>query len=392
MTITVLCINPVYLPGIKHGGPVRTLSNMIAALGDEVTFKVVAADRDLGDTLPYPDIVPGQWYKHGKADVLYLAPKQRSLGSYLQTLNEIDYDVLYLNNYFATGCQYILFGKRCGLIPPKPLIMAPRGSFAPEALSSKVYKKTPTLWINRISGMLKHVLWHVTSDNEQRDLQRIVGQQGRIFNIPNLPAYPPQNVLQAEPPSKETGMARVAFLARVLPNKNLHYALERMQQVRGQIEYDIYGNIENQDYWAKCVSLIQMLPSNVQVNYCGVLPFDQVHAVLHQYHGLLLPTQFENFGHSILEAMSVGCIPVISDQTPWHNLTAQQAGWDISLQEADEFESALQQLVDMDGKTFQLWSKAAQGMALAALNDSEILQRTQEMFEQAAAMSQRAMR
>ncbi len=50
--ITILAFIGHYLPGYKAGGPIRTLENMVDALGDEFEFRIVTSDRDLGDGDP----------------------------------------------------------------------------------------------------------------------------------------------------------------------------------------------------------------------------------------------------------------------------------------------------------------------------------------------------
>ena len=75
-TILVFC--DYYLPGYKAGGPLRTISNMVDILGDEIHFKIVTRDRDSGDNKPYKDIILNQWLKVGNADVLYLSPSKQT--------------------------------------------------------------------------------------------------------------------------------------------------------------------------------------------------------------------------------------------------------------------------------------------------------------------------
>ena len=43
-----------------------------------------------------------------------------------------------------------------------------------------------------------------------------------------------------------------------------------------------------------------------------------------KYDVFLFPTKGENYGHVIFEALAGGCIPIISDQTPWNDI--EQAG------------------------------------------------------------------
>ena len=47
------------------------------------------------------------------------------------------------------------------------------------------------------------------------------------------------------------------------------------------------------------------------------MPSEEVQSVLSTQDILVLPTKSENYGHVVFEALSVGCIPIISDRTPW---------------------------------------------------------------------------
>ena len=44
------------LPGFKAGGPVRSLSSLVEALGDEILFHIVTRDSDLSDNEPFSGI------------------------------------------------------------------------------------------------------------------------------------------------------------------------------------------------------------------------------------------------------------------------------------------------------------------------------------------------
>ena len=52
---------------------------------------------------------------------------------------------------------------------------------------------------------------------------------------------------------------------------------------------------------------------------------------LSTYDVMILPTLGENFGHIIVEAWAAGCPVLISDRTPWRQLTSQGLGWDVPL-------------------------------------------------------------
>ena len=70
----VLVLVGAYLLGYKAGGPIRSIANLVAALGEKFPFRIVTLDRDLGDKAPFPGVVVNQWIQVGQADVLYLRP------------------------------------------------------------------------------------------------------------------------------------------------------------------------------------------------------------------------------------------------------------------------------------------------------------------------------
>jgi hypothetical protein len=57
-----------------------------------------------------------------------------------------------------------------------------------------------------------------------------------------------------------------------------------------------------------------------------------------------------------VESLAQGRPVLISKHTPWQNLAAQKAGWDVT---ATELPSAIQSLIDMDQVAYQTWSEGA---------------------------------
>ncbi|MBK8032150.1 MAG: hypothetical protein IPK17_22260 [Chloroflexi bacterium] len=76
---TILILIGHYLPGTLTGGPVRSVANLVDWLGDEFDFRILTADRDQGDSAPYPQVRAGEWYSVGKAHVRYLTPCRTSV-------------------------------------------------------------------------------------------------------------------------------------------------------------------------------------------------------------------------------------------------------------------------------------------------------------------------
>ena len=120
--------------------------------------------------------------------------------------------------------------------------------------------------------------------------------------------------------------ARFVFIGRICEKKNLRMALQALKLVTSKVEFDIYGPLEDSDYWADCRRLIDDLPANVRSSYQGHLPSDQVQDTFARYDGFIFPTLGENFGHVIAESLSAGCPVLCSQNTPWTGMLNSGGG------------------------------------------------------------------
>jgi len=204
-------------------------------------------------------------------------------------------------------------------------------------------------WINRYSK----VIFHATSASEVQDIQLILGKWVQVRKIPNL-AREKSSI--AKEIVKEAGKSKLVYIGRIAPEKGTLLALSALKEQKGSIELDLYGARYNEAYWNECLKVISELPASIQVNYHGSCASHEVAHHLASAHALLLPSEGENFGHSIVEAFANGRPVLISKNTPWKNLAAQKAGWDVT---ATELPSAIQTLVEMDQVVYRTWSEGA---------------------------------
>ena len=172
----------------------------------------------------------------------------------------------------------------------------------------------------RYSGLLKDVYFQGTGEDE-------CGQEHDILGIPAHHLYNVQNLSFVAdvyaPIRKDVGELRLTYIARVHPTKNTLTGIRWLSEVKGRVIYDIYGSLEDTQYWQQCEEAISKLPENVMVNYRGVINHDAVPKTLVGYHAYYMPTTGANFGHSIVESMLMGRPVVISDQTPWTDVNGQ---------------------------------------------------------------------
>jgi glycosyltransferase involved in cell wall biosynthesis len=339
-----------YCPGYKAGGPLRTIANMVDHLGEDCEFLIVARDRDLGDTEAYPDFPLDQWVTSGRSSVFYLSPEKQTVSELAKVIQKTPHDVLYLNSFFDPVCTLQpLLARFFGLSPRRPVILAVRGEFSPEALKIKRTKKIAYMFVARLVGLHKGITWQATSEHEAKDIMRTLRVASDAICIASdLPAKvvrcPPTANGQTNVASEAQGGLRIVFLSRISPMKNLDYALRVLSFVRAKTVFDIYGPIEDVDYWQECQTLLKKLPPHIQVRYCGVVLPAKVCATFAQYDLFLFPSRGENYGHVIAESLGVGTAVLISDRTPWRNLTTAGLGWDLPLSEMQDFVAVIEGL------------------------------------------------
>lgn len=390
----ILTFSEFYFPGHKGGGPIRSVFNLVAALGDEFDFQIVTTDRDLGDLVPYPGIRVNCWQEVGKAKVFYTSPGLARWWRIATLVRTGNHDMFYLNSFFSRPFS-MLPAWLCwlGWARRVPLLLAPRGEFSPGALKIKALRKQVYLTATSLARVYRDTVFHVSTPLEQEDLKRAGWANRRLLVGPHLvqtEAYVASDIPEAQvgAPLKEGVFGRrkspnsleVAFVSRISRTKNLDAALTILAGVQGDVRFHIYGPAEDTAYWAHCRRLIQRLPSNVQVEYRGQLLHCQVLDALRQHHVFFLPTCGENFGHVILEALLAGCAVLISDQTPWRQLREKGVGWDLPLDQPAAFRQAIQECVEMDDAAFEKLSRQAERYGLEAAADPTRREENRVMF------------
>jgi glycosyltransferase involved in cell wall biosynthesis len=302
-------------------------------------------------------------------------------------VGELRPDLIYLNSFFAPETSLLLLWRKIGLIPRIPVLVAPRGEFGEGAIQHKELKKRIYLAGVRWSRLYDDVALHASTGNEKYEIHMHLGEQTRVLIAPNI-ANPTLTTSQADatvPPvmTKESGGARFIFLARIVPKKNLLFALQLLAQSTGNVTFHVFGPIEDVGYWRRCMEVVERLPDNVSFAYGGEVSHDEVGSTLAQYDFLLFPTQNENFGHTISESLQLGLPVLISDQTPWTNLGHHGVGWDLPLNAADAWRIALGECVTMADEQYQAMSARARLLVPAWLQSHGGVDASRAMLREA---------
>lgn len=337
-----------YIPGYKFGGPVRSIYNIIQCFGHELEFYILTSDRDLGDTSQYKDIKLGEWNEVGNAFVRYLTPQETQFFNLVKIIKDINYDLLYMNSFFASWPTiYLLVARRFGLISKCPALLAPRGEFSPGAISKKRIKKRLFIMIAKSIGLTNNIKWHASTRFEAADIHINHNPPKNDVYIASNLTQSPSEILPVGSRDFDVEM-HIAFLSRISPKKNLLYALDILHNIKSKIIFNIYGPVEDITYWRRCEQKISGLPKNIYVRYIGTVNPSDVPNILRNNDLLFLPTEGENFGHVIAESLAVGTPVLISDRTPWRCLEERHFGAEFDLTAKEKFVNYIEHSAETD--------------------------------------------
>ena len=367
-----------YLPGFRSGGPVRSVANIVKALSSEYDFYVVCLNRDHGVSEPYPDLARGEWVDLGKTHVYYAADDELTFTFYRKIFRDIGPDFIYLNSLLDRNFSIKPF-LAAGRGRKVPIILAPRGELSVGALGLKAFRKRVFMALIKAVKLYKYVTWHASSIGEQERILSIFSPAAsQIFHASNLPTISNDHLSNRE---KRTGALRIVLAARISLMKNTHAAIRIAGKLQGDIELDLWGPLEDAEYWKKCQEQIRLCPPNVKVQYRGEATHEKLQKLLHEYDVFLLPTLGENFGHSIIEAMSLGMPVVISNRTPWKNLKDAGVGADLPIENEAAFIRQLEDYLDMDETRFGMVRNSCRQYAAKWAAESINLDSYRSMFK-----------
>lgn len=347
----VLIIMEGFFPGKKYGGPPVSIDNFCSLLKEHKCY-IVTHNHDKDDKVVYKGIDSCTWIKRENCSIMYLPDQKYTKKEFDYIICGINPDLIYLQGLFQ---QCVLPCLQLAKKYKKKVLLAPRGELCAGAFKKK-YKKIPYIWFLRLTDIISKISFQSTSDEETQAIVKYLGiHPSKIHFLTNIPSIPKKEYLREK---KRKGRAKFVFLSRIHPKKNLISAIQYLHAVDGEVFFDIYGPIEENGYWNECQKEIKRLPSNIKVNYCGLVSHDKVHNVLSKYDAFIFPTFSENYGHVIVESLIVGT-PVILGKgtTPWDDINGK-AGFISDLNNESAFTEYLNKIVKMDEEDYSRITKS----------------------------------
>jgi glycosyltransferase involved in cell wall biosynthesis len=214
-----------------------------------------------------------------------------------------------------------------------PHLVTPCGTLAPGALRHRWWKKTPVKAWFQVRALRQTNCLQAQSESEYNDIRRF-GLRNPVAMIPAAVAGPPRTALQPNTVSPldrniVAGRKIVLFLGRLHRVKGLARLIAAWSSLRA-FHRDwllVLAGPDEGGYQAELEAQIEQVGCNSSVILSGPLDDAEKWAALAQASLFVMPSDFENFGLAIVEAM-LSALPVITTTgTPWKELSTAHAGW-----------------------------------------------------------------
>lgn len=371
-----------FLPGTKSGGPVRSYANLIDHFKGDFEFYIVTRDTDYCETVPYRQIQQNTWNRlNNNTQVFYLSKDNLNFKKIKEVYLSKSFDVLLISGiyswYFSILPLLILKNKTL-----KKIVSA-RGMLNSQAFAAKAKKKKIFLFLARFLGLYKGVIFHATNEIESECIKNELGNKLSVIIAPNLPRLTISR--KRKEANKKEGILNLVSIARISKEKGTKEALKGILEYslsnEFKIKFDLFGTLYDKEYWQQCEKIIKKLPDHVEISYKGSVESNKVPSLLENYDFLLMLSEGENFGHSILEALTIGLPVIISDNTPWKNLEEKKVGWDISLNNSQNLQNVLEIAINMDQVSYDKWSLNAFNLVNSYYNNEDVIKANRVLFE-----------
>ena len=239
-------------------------------------------------------------------------------------LENSDYDL-----YHTNGMWMHINHSTCATArrKEKPYIITPHGMLYPEALARSSWKKWPMrkLWFDR--DIRDAACIHVTCHKEMENI-RLLGYKGPIAVIGNPVAVPGfiEELFVARQ-KRPADLRSIAFLGRLHPIKKVENIL-RGASLSAHSDIDIFIIGKGDSGYEEFLKMeARRLGLENRVHFLGFLNGFDKYAQLAMIDALFVPSDMENFGMIIPEALIVGTPVMASFGTPWEALNTENCGW-----------------------------------------------------------------
>ena len=305
----------------KAGGPALSLSLQMKGLiesGVDISCLMIPLSEKEGYGKMTDDKLP----------VHYTNPIKFSIGgwAYIPQIDKMledfsDVDIIHNQKIWSyMAHRTVKFAQKNKI----PYIVSLRGKLYPEALAAHKLKKQFALWAYQKKDIEGAACIHATCV-EELELFRKLGYKNPVAVLPN-----PYNMdaIDMSKPIQQADKFRVGYLGRLHPRKHVErliYAFDSYRDELKDSELLIIGAYDS-DYEEFLHAEVKRLRLN-NVKFTGFVTGEAKENAVNSLSILVVPSDFENFGNIVPEALAHGVPVAASKGMPWEVLEQRNCGW-----------------------------------------------------------------
>ncbi len=223
-----------------------------------------------------------------------------------------------------------------------PVVWSPHGMLAPWAMRHKWWKKCLPWYLYQKGDLRKAALIHATSDQEELWI-RECGFNQTVVVVPLGTAVEPLR------PVEDKASRTLLFVGRIYPVKALDRLIDAFARVPLEVRKGWKLRLVGPDqagHQKTLEALVQSLGLAECVEFPGPKFGEELDREYDACDCLALVSHTENFGATVVDAMTHGKPVITSDKTPWREVMERKCGWWVS-NEPDKLSVTLGEMMSL---------------------------------------------
>lgn len=235
-----------------------------------------------------------------------------------------NFDIFHFHSIWSSPTW---FGLAFCFLNNKKYVISPRSSLYKKSLERKSFFKNILLRLFLKKLISRAAFIHTTEPVESSDVKALCS--GKVFELPHgIIKKCDVNLEQEEPSPQLKGLSfseskSFVFLSRIHPRKRLKEVILSFLNLDMSKGYKLFiaGPKENNEYFNECLDLVPNELIGESVFYLGMLSSRDVEFILSRSDFFVVPSDFENFGLAIIEALGNHLFVIIGRHTPWQDVS-----------------------------------------------------------------------
>lgn len=258
----------------------------------------------------------------------------------------------------------------------KPYIITPHGMLYPQALARSAWKKRLMMRFCFDKDIREASCIHVTCMQEMK-YYRDLGYQNPVAVIAN-PVPIPDYINEIK---SQRNKKRIGFLGRLHPRKNVKGLIEawaRLGNATQNAELYIMGK-GDESYEADLRKFVQTL-GLTNVVFAGFVSGREKFEKLASLSALFVPSDFENFGMIITEALIVKTPVMTSLGTPWEELNSRHCGWWVN-NDVKTLSQTIEIALSLSDDEIEAMGEKGRQLVIEKYRDVQIATQMKQLYE-----------